>query len=255
MFPILLRIGPFTLHTYGLLVAIGFLTALYVSQKQFQLNGLPTEILDQSVMVIAISGIFGARLFYVLTMDWEGFVSAPFTFFMIWEGGLVYYGSFIIGLIGLYWYSRYRKIPFVGLTDAFMAPLFLGQAFGRLGCFSAGCCYGKPTDSILGVTFTHPESLAPTFISLHPTQLYSAMANFLMFIGIYLISKSSPKRGVLSATYLVTYGIFRFVIEFIREDYRGPAVLNLYPSQWISIAAVVLGSVWLRRIHTKSEPI
>lgn len=249
MFPVFLRLGPLTLHTYGLLVALGFVSGLYLVRQEMDRLKIAPDLVDQLVLIATVAGIFGARLFYFFSWDVSILWTDPLQFFKVWEGGLVYYGAFVFGVLGAWAYCRYRKVSFVTFCDIFAAPMLLAQSIGRLGCFAAGCCYGKPTRSFLGVTFTHPESLAPTFVSLHPTQIYSSVSLFLLFIGVYLMSKDRPRKGVLASIYLLGYGTLRFVIEFIRNDYRGPVAGGLQPSQWISLVAIVLGSVFLVNIY------
>src|SRR5438067_1813064 len=131
MFPILLHIGPITLHTYGLMVAIGFLLALRVARGQFQQRGLPDVLLDRIVFCLMVFGLLGARVFYFGVDNFAELRSDPLSFFRIWEGGLVLYGGVIAGVTVLIFFSRTHGLPFLGLTDAFAAPLLLGQAIGR----------------------------------------------------------------------------------------------------------------------------
>ncbi len=245
MFPILLKIGPLTLHTYGLLVAVGFLVGYYLARRRFEHKGLPLVFFDQLIFVIMVSGILGARLFFILLETPASLLSDPLSFFRIWEGGLVYFGGFIGAFVGIAIYSYIKELSLLGILDALAVPLLLSHAIGRLGCFAAGCCYGLPTDSILGVVFSDPEALAPLGVRLHPTQLYSALGDFLLFLGLLKLEKKVVTRGVLFASYLMSYGGFRFLIEFIRNDDRGPVWQALWPSQWISIAAIFAGGALL----------
>ena len=241
MFPILLRIGPVTLHTYGLLVALGFLTAFAVARVTFRREGWPIEMLDSLVFYLMFAALIGARLFY---FGVDGFVDLRhdiWSFFRIWEGGLVFFGGVIGGLIALVIYARTQGLPILLLTDALAPPLLIGHAIGRLGCFAAGCCYGKATELPWGVTFTNPESLAPKYIRLHPTQIYESAGDLVLFaIAMWLWRRRVP-RGVITVYYLLSYSLFRFLLEFIRGDDRGAFVHGFSPSQWISIAAMAVG--------------
>lgn len=242
MIPTLLHLGPLRLHTYGLLVAVGFLLALRVTRRTFQRQRIPLEWVDQLAVVLILAGVFGARLFYFGAVGWEELWRNPVSFLKVWEGGLVYYGGFLGGVIALVVFVRRKNIPFLVLSDALVAPLLLAQAIGRLGCFAAGCCYGRPTDSMWGVVFTHAEALAPRFVRLLPTQLYASVGNFLLFWAALRLTALSPRRGVVTALYLVGYGAVRFVIEFFRGDDRGAFVSGLSPAQWISLAAIAAGA-------------
>jgi phosphatidylglycerol:prolipoprotein diacylglycerol transferase len=241
MFPILLRIGPVTLHTYGLLVALGFLAAVFIARREFVREGWPISLVDEVVVYLMISGLFGARLFYFVLEGFQEFKMDPWVFLRIWEGGLVFYGGLIFGLVTLYLFAQFREINFLSLMDTLAAPLLLGHAIGRLGCFAAGCCYGKATDFILRIIFTHPESLAPRFVPLHPTQLYSSLGDLALFWGALKLRRQYPARGVVSAYYLFGYGLFRFLIEFLRGDDRGRFLASLSPSQWVGILLILSG--------------
>ncbi len=244
MFPVLIKLGPLTLHAYGLLVALGFLAAYTLARRRFEHMGLLGHFVDNLTLIAMVGGLFGARLLYFIVDPSTHFTSDPMAFFRIWEGGLVYYGGFVGALIALAVTARVKEIPFRVIADGLSAPLLLGQAIGRLGCFAAGCCYGRPTDSIFGVTFTRPDSLAPLGIPLHPTQLYESAGIFLLF-GLLLAAERMPKikRGDSTAFYLIGYGVVRFLIEFFRGDDRGPIAAGFSPSQLISIVLVLTGVI------------
>ncbi len=241
MFPVLFKIGNLTLHTYGLLVAVGFLAAFFVAKREFRTRNLPDNFLDNAILALMLVSLLGARLLYFAVDGFRWLAKDPLSFFRIWEGGLVFYGGFLAGFLFLMWYSKRQDVPFIEITDGLAAPLLLGQAFGRLGCFAAGCCYGRSMDFSLGVTFTHADSLAPRFIPLHPTQLYSAAGDLLLFTGLFIFRPKLLERGLSTVYYLVGYGLGRFLIEFLRADDRGFIFLYLYPSQWISLAMIALG--------------
>lgn len=241
MFPILFNLGPITLHTYGLLVALGFLAAYYLARIELPKNGLPAELMDRITLPLMLSALFGARVVYFV-LSGENMSS----FFRLWEGGLVFYGGFIGAFTYVLIFCRIKKISILKLADALVAPLLLGQAIGRLGCFAAGCCYGKPTSSFLGVPFTSLDSLAPRLIPLHPTQLYSSLGDFLLLGGIFLIRKHLQTEGFKTAYYLVGYGAGRFLIEFLRDDFRGPLAGGFSPGQWISLGAIIIGVILFR---------
>lgn len=229
------------MHTYGLMVAIGFLAAFFVAKREFPRHGLSTDFLDTVILMLMVSSLLGARIFYFAVDGFRALAQNPFSFFKIWEGGLVFYGGFIGGLLFLFFYTRYKEVSLLTVTDSFAAPLLLGQAIGRLGCLAAGCCYGRPTELPWKVTFTHPEALAPRFMALHPTQLYEAGFNALLFAGIFFFRDRFAQKGMNTIYYLVGYGVVRFLVEFIRSDDRGIFFLHLYPSQWISIVMILIG--------------
>lgn len=241
MLPIFLHIGPLRLHTYGLMVALGFWVGYQIALRSFRKQNWSDGLLDELILWLMISGILGARIFYFIFEAFDILKSDPLSFFRIWEGGLVFFGGFILGVGALVVFSRRKNISFLLLSDALIPSLLIGHALGRIGCFAAGCCYGKPTASILGVTFTSPDSLAPTFIALHPTQLYSAAGDFILFLWSLSIQRRSHFAGALTAFYLMAYGVFRFFIEFVRNDDRGIILQGFTPSQIISILTILIG--------------
>lgn len=241
MFPILLKLGPITLHTYGLMVALGFLAGLHATRIQFERQGLPLMQIDRMVLSIMIAGLLGARIFYFGVDNFAELKVDPLSFLRIWEGGLVFYGGVLGGLMVLVYFSQVQRLPFLSLTDAFSVPLLLAHSIGRLGCFAAGCCYGKETALPWGVTYGHPASLAPRFISLHPTQLYESLAAFLLFLAFNKANQKRLKLGTLTAAYMILYGTFRFFIENLRGDDRGLYHFGASPSQLVAVTMVVIG--------------
>lgn len=243
MLPVLLNIGPITIHTYGLLVGIGFLLAFFAARLEFRRRRLSEAALDRLAFYLMIGGILGARILYFAVDGFATLRADPLSFFRIWEGGLVFYGGALAGIAILIVCARRMGVSFLTLSDAFAAPLLLGQAIGRLGCFAAGCCYGRPTGSFVGVTFTDSRALAPLYEKLHPTQLYEFAGDLILFALVTAVSKRSRRPGSATCLYLAGYGAFRFALEFVRGDDRGFVIQHLYPSQWIAAAAILTGCI------------
>jgi phosphatidylglycerol---prolipoprotein diacylglyceryl transferase len=256
MFPILFSWGPLTLHTYGLMVAMGFLAGFTLAKRQFSVYGLPLSLLDHIVLVLMVSGILGARLFYFFADGFDLLVAAPWTFFKVWEGGLVFYGGFLAAVGALMVTARVRKFPFLVTADALVASLMLAQIFGRLGCFSAGCCYGAACELPWAVTFENSQSLAPLGMPLHPTQIYEALGLSALLVGWLFVQpltkKTGPGLGV--GYYLFGYGVLRFFIEIFRGDFRGPVFMGLHPSQWVSLGCVTVGMFILFSLIRRRGP-
>ncbi len=192
MYPSLFKIGPLTLHTYGLMVALGLygglLIILHLLRKDPRRTPQIEESLYELFFIVILAGLFGARLYFVFT-HWEFYSGNLVEIFKIWNGGLVYYGGFIGGLIGsMVWFQRHPTISWKQWLDWIAPGLAFGEALGRLGCLSAGCCYGQTTDVPWGIIFTHAETLAPAYIRLHPTQIYEA--TFLMGLSGLLFWRS-----------------------------------------------------------------
>lgn len=247
MYPILLKIGSFTLHTYGVLLAIGFLLAVFLALKEARRVNIDPNIVLDLAFYILISALIGSRLFYVFD-NWDEFRDQPISIFYFWRGGLVFYGGLIGAfLVGL-WYVKKSHLKFTLLADLVAPSIALGQAIGRLGCFSAGCCYGKPTEILWAVTFKDPHTLAPRDIPLHPTQLYESLATFSIFLILIVMRRQERFQGKLFWYYLLFYATARFIIEFFRGDPRGwtiPQILS--PAQALSILAAGLAIFMLKR--------
>jgi len=255
MYPILFHLGNFTIYTYGLMVALGFVFAvLYISRalKKSGSNMLSQDNLYNLCILIAISAVAGARLAYELVENFQGFISNPLDFFKVWEGGLVFYGGLIAAVLSFIIYVKVKKIPFFKLADIFAPAIALGHFFGRLGCFFAGCCFGKCTTEPWSVVFNNPNTLAIPGQHLHPTQLYDAFGNLILFFLLNAYNKKTNRKdGSTFAFYLFGYAILRFIVEFYRADYRGGSFLGLSASQLISILLLISGLIILYYSKTK----
>src|SRR3989339_541590 len=174
MFPVLLKIGPISIFTYGFFIAVGFLAGIFLATKEAKRLGEDYEKIMDLCFYILVAAILGSRLFYVATSP-EMFLKNPVEILKIWNGGLVFYGGFIAALVTGVIYLKVKNIPVWKTADIMAPSIALAHFFGRIGCFFAGCCYGKYCDLPWAVTFNHPDSLAPTGIPLHPTQLYEAL--------------------------------------------------------------------------------
>ena len=225
MYPELFRIGDFPLNTYGFLLSIGLMLALFAAAKLAVRDGLPKERIYDLGLWTIIGGLIGSKILMVFTEDGVNFFSLDFL-----RSGGVYYGGFLGGLLALVFLIQFYKLPFWKVADAFAPGVAIGQFFGRQGCFSAGCCWGKPTELPWGVHFTragHENTGVPIFdaagsaLHLHPTQLYESFAMlFVLGILIYLHRRKRFDGQVLIG-YMILYPIVRFTIEFFRDDPRG----------------------------------
>jgi len=226
MYPILLKLGELSLHTYGFFVAMGFLAGILIAQREAKRLGEdPDKIMDLSFYVM-ISAILGSRLFYIFTNP-ETYLSDPLEIFRLWNGGLVFYGGFIAALVIGLIYLKIKKMPLWKTTDIAALSLAAGQFLGRLGCFSAGCCYGKACDLPWAVTFTNLDTLAPTGIPIHPTQLYHAISNLSIFAFLWFFRTRKKFNGQIFWMYILLYAVTRSFIEIFRGDFRGEPVLGI----------------------------
>ena len=245
------HIGPFTFHMYGLMIAIGFISALFVASYRGKKRGLNEDIFYGLFYCALIGGMLGSRIL-VYIVDLPSIIEDPS---ILWnfKNGYVVYGGIIGGILACYIYCRIKKVVFLDYFDMVMPEVSMAQGFGRIGCFCAGCCYGRPTDAWYGITFTNSK-FAPNGISLIPTQLISAAGDFI-FAGILMFYASKkPKRGRVAAAYMMLYGIGRFLLEFLRNDARG-SIGFLSTSQLISIVIVAIGIAFYVVAGRKKENV
>jgi phosphatidylglycerol:prolipoprotein diacylglycerol transferase len=242
MYPVLLRFGPLTIHTYGLLLAVGFLIGMGIALRQAKKEGIPSDKILDLGFYILLAAIVGSRLFFIL-INLGHYIQNPLDIFKIWEGGLVFYGGVILAIPTVIWYVKKNRLGIWNTADIFSPSIAVGHAFGRLGCFAAGCCYGKTAESLpWGVIFTDPECLAPTNILLHPTQLYESAGEFINFLLLVAIRKNKAFNGQIFMTYLLLYSVLRFIIEIFRGDAaRGFLISGISVSQGISILMFLVG--------------
>jgi phosphatidylglycerol---prolipoprotein diacylglyceryl transferase len=239
MHPILFKIGPLSIHTYGFFLAIGMLTGIFMARseaRRYQLD--PDKIMDLCFYIV-IAAIVGSRLFYVLTYP-DLYIAEPMEIIKIWNGGLVFYGGFIGAAIVVIIYLRVHRLPLGKSSDIAAVAMPLGHFFGRIGCFFAGCCYGKVCQMPWAVTFRNPDSLAPLNIPLHPTQLYESAANLMVYFIMLALRPYKRFDGQLFLIYIILYGVNRSIIEIFRDDFRGATILGIFSiSQIIAIVSAI----------------
>ncbi|PKM72065.1 MAG: prolipoprotein diacylglyceryl transferase [Firmicutes bacterium HGW-Firmicutes-16] len=235
MYNDIFTIGSITIHGYGLMIGIGFVCAILVGAYRGKRRDLDINVIIDIALISIAFGFLGAKLLYVLT-DIRHFFEAPLV--VLGSEGFVVYGGVLSGALSAVIYCHRKKLSFISYFDLLIPSVAIAQGFGRIGCFLAGCCYGRETDSILGVVFPS-GSIAPAGVKLFPTQLFSSGGDF-MIAGILLLFSNKLKyKGDSGALYLLLYGIGRFVIEFFRNDYRG-SVGMLSTSQFISIFTILI---------------
>ena len=242
MFPKLISIGSFYIPTYGVLVALGFLAGLTVTLRLARRAGLSTEKVTNLAVYCAMAGIVGAKLFMIL-FDFGDYLRNPgqiFTFETLQAAG-VFHGGLIAALIFAVLYMRRQSLPALWTMDVFAPGIAAGQAIGRLGCFAAGCCWGRQCDLPWGVRFrSNFASPVPLDKTLHPVQLYESAVDLLIFLFLYRQFGRSEKPGQIIGLYLALYSVARFIIEFFLEHEQslvGPFSLT----QWIALGLLALG--------------
>ena len=224
--------------TYNLLIILGVIVALvvlnfYADKIKMEKQLKYTIAMIASITVVA--GILFAMLFQSLFDFLEGNTSRPFA--MTFYGGLVGGALTFLALYFFYVKKKYPNAEFMDLLIISPAGIAVAHGFGRIGCFAAGCCYGIETDSWLGVQFPHHDH------AVYPTQLFEAIFLFIL-AGVLFYLAFKKNNQYTMPIYLASYGVWRFLIEFIRGDDRGAFFLSLSPSQWFSILAI-LGAIAL----------
>jgi len=246
MFPILFKIGPITIHTYGFMMAMGVafgLWFLYVQAKKQSLNA--SKILDAVFYTIIIS-LLGAKLILFIG-NISYYMKYPKELFSLARSGGVFQGGLTFGLIFALLYFRKHRIPTWKVGDIIGAALALGHGFGRIGCFSAGCCFGRECSLPWAVSFqseyAHNLTGIPVGTLLHPVQLYESVLNFLNFFVLFLILKRKKFDGQVFSFYIINYSIIRYFVEFYRGDHPDKAFLIHNPSPYLSLSLPQLFSI------------
>lgn len=251
MRPVLFSIFGIKIYGYGTMIAIGILSALLlVGKRAKEKNYDEDSVLNMSIITI-ISGVAGGKLLYLIT-DIRNIIQYP-EVLKDFGAGFVIYGAIIGGALAIFYYSKKKKWNVLKTFDIIIPAIALAQGFGRIGCFLAGCCYGRATNLPIGVVF-NKSLFAPEGIMRHPTQIYSSIFDFLLFIFLMFYSKKERKDGRVFSMYIVLYSIGRFIVEFLRDDPRGNVGM-LSTSQFISIFTLILGIILynLDKIKKKQE--
>jgi phosphatidylglycerol:prolipoprotein diacylglycerol transferase len=220
MYPILCRLGGFTVNAYGFFVAVGFIVGFALAIRTARAKGIPFERVVDLFFYTLLSSILGSRILFVLT-DVDFFLHHPSKILNLWEGGLVFYGGLLCAIAVAVVYMRRHRLPFWKMADLFSPPVALGLFFGRIGCFFAGCCYGTETSLPWAVVFTNPDSLARLNVPLHPTQLYDAANGLTIFVILVWMQKRKTFDGQVFGCFVFLYSVSRYFIEMVRGDPRG----------------------------------
>jgi len=254
VYPILFKLGSITIYTYGFCIALGALLGFsymyWQGKKQF---GLTFDQANSLFILLVLAGVIGGKLFMIFE-DPALYLSNPKK--LISSSGFVFYGSLLLTIPTMLWYFKKIKIPVLGMLDIMAIVTCIVHGSGRIGCFMAGCCYGIPTDSFLGVIFTDPVCQAePLNTSLHPTQLYEAAFIFSLLIGLSILKSKKKFDGQIFLIYLIAYAAGRGVLELLRGDIeRGFLIDNILSnSQFISLLVISITIYFYIRLNRKSN--
>lgn len=266
MHPILFEIGPLTIYFYGVMLALAFVVGIWFATRQAKKERIPANTILDLSLVALITGIIGARILFVL-LNLDYYSRHPFEMIIFWQGGLVYYGGIILGVLCAILFLKIRRLNIWKVVDSCTPSLAIGQAIGRIGCFLNGCCFGKPVS--WGIKFP-PGSMVSYeqfsqgliksaneySLSVHPTQLYEGVNALIIFLILILVRKKKKFNGQLFWLYLLLYAITRFGIEFLRGDDRGPVFFNLFSiSQLIGVGIFILALLMIFLLKRKEVKV
>jgi phosphatidylglycerol:prolipoprotein diacylglycerol transferase len=263
VFPRLFHIGNFNMPTYGLLVSLGVLLGLWISVRNSQRQGIDPDKAWNLGIIVVMCGIVGAKVLYII-VDWSDYAAHPGEIFSLntLQAGGVFSGGLIGAFAAAAWYIRRHRMPALATCDAFAPGLALGHAIGRVGCFAAGCCFGKPTDHFWGVTFTNPiaHELVGTPIgeALQPTQLFESAVELVNFFILAWMLKRKKFDGQVIGTYFFLYGIARFFLEYLRGDPGRGEVFGgiITGTQLVALCLIAAGGlIWWLRPGMKQVPV
>jgi phosphatidylglycerol:prolipoprotein diacylglycerol transferase len=251
--PIAFQLGSLTITWYGVMVATAFLVGLWTASKRALTSGISSEkVLDLGPWLI-VGTILGARALYVFSYWREQFAGQPFTeVFMVWKGGLVYYGGLIGATAAGVIYARLKALPLWKLADVVAPSIALGCVFGRIGCLLNGCCYGRECHWPWAIHFPPGHQTYPH--GVHPTQIYDSLLNLLLYLGLAWLYRRKRFDGEVFAAYLIGYAVFRSLVEMFRGDYPQYYLGGwATPAQLVSFVSLIVGvALWL--VLAKSSP-
>ncbi len=255
MHPILFRLGPITVHTYGVLLAAAYLAGMTVVNAEARRVGANRERVMDWMFWGIIGAIVGARLLYV-AINVPYYLHHPGEIIAVWNGGLVFYGGVAGAAVASLLYLLPRRLPAWQYADLVAPAVALGQGIGRWGCLAAGCCYGKPTAVPWAIHFHDPSSLAPTGVGLHPTQIYDSLAGLCIFAILWTFRRHKRFDGQVMLLYLALYSVARSIVEIFRGDRERGLILHgtLSTSEIISAGVIVAAALLYLYRRSAAQP-
>jgi len=253
MHPILFQFGSITIYTYGFFIALGaVLASLYMWRVGKKRYNITFDQANQLFLLLIAASVVGGKLFMIFESP-SFYFSHPTELFS--KNGFVFYGSLLFCIPAMLWYFKKNNLPVAGMLDVMAAVTCIVHGFGRIGCYNAGCCFGKPTASAFHVVFTNPICQAPLNVPLHPTQLYEAASIFLILVVLLIIDRYKKFDGQVFLTYLILYAIVRSVIELYRGDIERGFIIDkvLSYSQFISLLVGITAIFFYIKLRRKAN--
>ncbi len=249
MFPHLFQLGDFLIPTYGVLLTVAVFVAIAVAARLGKAEDLEPSLVWNLGLVAVLAAVLGAKALMVIS-DWEFYSAHPRALFSTatLQAGGIFYGGLVAAVAAVAFYCKRRRIAVLKVADVAAPPIAIGHAIGRLGCFAAGCCYGKPTALPWGVTFksslAHGLFGTPLATPLHPTQLYEVALELANFCFLAWLLKRKRFQGQVAAAYLLFYGIARFWLDFLRADAQRGSVFGgaMTVTQVFSVISAIGGA-------------
>jgi len=240
MLPDIFKIGPLTLHSYGLMLALAFLAGIWLMELQTKKIGLDKNLIVDLGVFVMTGSVIGSRLMYVAT-HWNEYSSNPWQALAVWQGGLTFYGGFILGTLTAVAFCRVRKISFWTIADIAAPGFAAGLGLGRIGCFLNGCCFGKPSSLPWAVTFPANGAAALTAgCPVHPTQIYESAFGFVAFGLLWALRNKRKFPGFSICLFFLLYGIWRFISDQFRVYEQSQRwIFGLTNNQWISLGIIL----------------
>jgi len=250
VYPVLFKLGPFAIYTYGLMVAIGCLVGFFYIRGEARRRAVDTDKIMSLFLWALISGFVGARILYIF-VEWDRFLNEPLRTILA-RGGFVFYGGLILAFgVGI-WQTRRKSLNIWKTADIFAPAVAIAHAISRIGCFLNGCCYGRPTDSWLGVSFPPESAAGYAGQPLIPIQLFSSLNLFIIFAILVSLRPYKKFDGQLFWLYVLLYGVTRSIIEIFRGDPRGH-IWVLSTSQFLGMIFAILSFIMLRKLGREEK--
>ena len=243
MHPIAFYLGSLPVRWYGVMMALGFFAGLWTATRRARRVNVHADIIADVTLWLMLGSIVGARLVYVTTYWKQVFASQPLSeIFMVQHGGLVYYGGLIGAVIAGIVYLLWKKQPVWKIADILAPSIALGSVFGRIGCLINGCCYGYKCDLPWAIHF--PADHATAGAAVHPTQLYDALLNLILYLALAWWFRRKKFDGQIIAAYFMGYAVFRSIAEHFRGDYPADHIhAGLTSAQVVSIGIFAAGAL------------